>query len=92
VALVVALCSCGAARNTRDQTRDRWVRTYVSELGLTQREAGCVIDRFFGELSDDELKPLTKGRELSDAQAERVGEIAIACGVGRTAQPTTSSA
>ena len=80
-------------RYTRDQVRDRWVNTYVSRLQLTRPEAECIVDRFFGELGDAELKPLTKGDELTDAQAQRIGELAVACGVGRSAEtPTSASA
>ena len=95
LALVVAsaaLTACGAIRYTRDQVRDRWVNTYVSKLHLSRPEAECIVDRFFGELNDAELKPLTKGNELTDAQAQRIGELAIACGVGKVPiTPTTAS-
>lgn len=89
--MLVPLGACGKIRYTRDQVRDRWVNTYVEQLDLTRAEAECIVDRFFGELSDAALQPLTKGSELSDAQARRIGELAIDCGVG-SAVPATSSA
>jgi len=80
--LVLGAASCRSPRLTRDQARDRWVDTYVEKLDLSQQQAECIVDRFFGETNDAVLAPLTQGDELSDAQAQRIGELAIACGVG----------
>ena len=90
--VVLLVSSCAPARYTRAQARDRWVKTYVTRLHITQAQAGCIVDRFFGETSDDELKPLTKGQELTDAQAQRIGELAVACGVGPDTPPDLSNA
>lgn len=73
---------CGSRRYTRDQVRDRWVNTFVAELDLAREQAACIVDRFLGETTDAELRPLTNGDDLSDAQAQRIGEIALTCGVG----------
>jgi hypothetical protein len=79
---LVVLAGCRKPGLSRDEVRNRWVDTYVSELGLSESEAGCIVDRWFAELSDDELKPLTTGDELNDEQLQRFGELAVACGVG----------
>jgi hypothetical protein len=89
--LIVSLGACGKIRYTRDQVRDRWVNTYLEQLDLTPTEAACIVDRFFGELSDAALKPLTKGSDLSDAQVRRIGELAIDCGVGQGSPATATS-
>lgn len=82
VGLSSVLVSCRNPTFTREQVRDRWVEVYESKLELTHQQAECIVDRFFGETSDVVLEPLTKGQELSDAQAQRIGELALACGVG----------
>jgi len=82
LALLLVLSGCRSPRLTRDQVRDRWVDVYEQQLDLTPQQAACIVDRFLGETSDVVLEPLTKGEELSDAQALRIGELAVACGVG----------
>ena len=96
LAPVLALClllfatGCVAINYTKAQVRDRWVATYVQQLHITKPQAECIVDRFFGEISDDELKPLTKGKDLTDAEVQRIAELALACGVGRdTSTPVT---
>lgn len=84
IGLSLALVGCRSPRLSRDQVRDRWVDTYEQKLDLTRQQAECIVDRFLGETSDVVLAPLTKGQELSDAQAQRIGELAVACGVGPT--------
>lgn len=87
VVAVSLLLAVGCRRQglSRDQVRDRWVSTYVADLGLTESEAGCIVDRWFAEMSDAELRPLTEGDEPSDEQLQRFGELAVACGVGAPA-------
>ena len=85
--VALSAAACVPTRFDKDQVRDRWVSTYVEELGITEPQAECIVDRWFAEITDDELRPLTKGAELSDAQAARIGQLAIDCGVGRG--PTT---
>ena len=80
--VLIALPACGSRRYTRDQVRDRWVNIFVAELDLGQEQAACIVDRFLGETTDAALRPLTNGDDLSDAQAQRIGEIAVTCGVG----------
>jgi len=87
VALVlVTVSACGTGGGlSRDEARDRWVRTFATRYGILEETAACMVDQFFAELGDAELRPLTNGQELSDAQAERLGELAVACGVGEAA-------
>jgi len=82
LATVLIAAGCGSRKYTRDQVRDRWVNTFEAELDLSREQAACIVDRFLGETTDAELRPLTNGDDLSDAQAQRIGEIAVTCGVG----------
>jgi hypothetical protein len=79
---VALLVACAPSRYSKDQVHDRWVTTYVDRLDVTRPQAECIVDRWFAEITDDELRPLTNGAELSDAQALRIGQLAIVCGVG----------
>jgi len=81
LASVLMVAGCGSRKYTRDQVRDRWVNTFEAELDLSREQAACIVDRFLGEITDAELRPLTNGDDLSDAQAQRIGEIAVTCGV-----------
>ena len=91
LALFALATGCGALRYTKAQVRDRWVSTYVRELHITKPQAECIVDRFFGEIGDAELKPLTKGQDLTAAEVQRIGELAVACGVGPTASGPAST-
>jgi hypothetical protein len=81
---VALMSGCNRGGYTRDEVRDRWVRTFAVRYGMLEETAGCVVDGFFGDLDDDELRPLTNGTELSDAQAARVTELLDECGFGAT--------
>lgn len=81
-AIGIGAAACVPSRFSKEQVRDRWVSTYVEQLGITETQAACIVDAWFAEISDDELRPLTKGKELSEAQATRIGELAVDCGVG----------
>ena len=85
VVSLLLLAGCRRPGLSRDQVRDRWVDTYVEQLDLSESQAGCIIDRWFAELSDAELRPLTEGAEPNEAQLQRIGELAVACGVGPAA-------
>ncbi len=82
---LLLVTACRRPGLSRDQVRDRWVDTYVEDLGLTSSQAGCIIDRWFAELTDAELRPLTEGAEPDAEQLQRIGELAVACGVGPSA-------
>lgn len=74
--------ACGSSGLSRDEVEELWVSTFRSRYELTEGEARCVVQGFFADLDDDELRPLTKGAELSDAQAARIAEIAAGCASG----------
>ena len=87
--VAAALLGCRTIGYTRSQVRDRWVATYEQRLDLTHAQATCIIDRFFEGLTDDQLRPLTRGAELSEAQLGRIAALAVECGVGK--RPTSTS-
>jgi hypothetical protein len=75
---VVVLVSCGRGF-TRDGLRDRYVDEIV-DAGIPRDVAECVIDRLFGELSDDELREFnTAGESLTAEQSQRVADLAEVC-------------
>jgi hypothetical protein len=80
--VTVALAGCGSRGLSRDEARDNWVETIVHRYGVLEEQAACVVDAFFAELDDDELRPLTKGEEMSPTQSARFEALALGCGIG----------
>ncbi|MGD9704350.1 MAG: hypothetical protein AB7Q42_17825 [Acidimicrobiia bacterium] len=77
---LLLLTGCGDRRLSRAQLERRYVDEIV-DAGIARSVAECVIDRLFSDMSDDELREFnTTGTELTPEQAERVGELAGACG------------
>ncbi len=81
--LVIALsggaAGCADRTLTRDQLEDRYVSDLV-ESGIEEDVAACVIEGFFDELTDAELRDFNlDGDELTPAEQQRIAELTLAC-------------
>ncbi len=75
----VLVTGCGQRGLTRPQLYDGYVKGLV-DSGVPRDVAECVIHRLFDPLSDAKLKQFnTKGDRLSDAEMQRVRELAASC-------------
>lgn len=77
---VVALVAAGCAR--KGITRAEVVTRYRTELvaeGVREPQARCLTDRFFGELTDAQLKAFQERDRLTDAEKQRFAELAEVC-------------
>ncbi len=78
--LVTAGVGCGGRGLSRNGLRDAYVRQIIA-AGIAKPVAECVVERLFGEMSDDELKRFnTEGTSLTDDQTKRIAQLADACG------------
>ena len=72
--------ACGGRGYSRDGLRDAYVDKVV-DSGVDRIVAECIIDRLFGEMTDDQLKVFNiEGSALSAEQTKRVVQLAGACG------------
>lgn len=84
--LVVVVLLAGCSRS-RGISRTEVVTRYRAELvaeGVREPQARCLTDRFFGELSDAELRQFQKRDRLTDAEKARFAELADVCAAAGT--------
>ncbi len=71
---------CSKGGLSRDDLRDAYVERIVT-AGVERPVAECVVDRLFDEMNDEELRRFnTEGTSLSESQADRIAQLADACG------------
>jgi hypothetical protein len=80
VIVVVTGAGCSKGGLSRDDLRDAYVER-IAAAGVERPVAECVVDRLFDEMTDDELRRFnTEGTSLSESQANRIAQLADACG------------
>jgi hypothetical protein len=74
----VLIAGCGRGFD-RDGSRDQLVADLV-DGGLDPDVADCVVERFFAERTDDELRAFFERDELTEAERTEFVQLGVACG------------
>jgi hypothetical protein len=69
----------GCRKSSRPDARTAFIGQLQQEGGLAPDVAECIVDRFFAERTDQELKEFFEREELTVAEAEEFGRLAEAC-------------
>ncbi|MEY4173833.1 MAG: hypothetical protein RI900_998 [Actinomycetota bacterium] len=69
----------GCRKSSRPDARAAFVTQLQQEGGLTPDVAECIVDRFFADRTDQDLKEFFERDELTIAEAEEFGRLAEAC-------------
>ena len=70
---------CARSGLTRSQLKDRYIAGLVTS-GVPKATASCVIETFFAELTDAQLKSFNSdGTSLTDAQRAEIRRISQTC-------------
>lgn len=85
--VAVLTAGCGSSGFSRGEVEDLWISTMMSRYDLSEELASCIVVGFFSTLDDEELRPLTKGAELTQAQEAAIGGVAAGCGAGLGSAP-----
>ena len=78
VLLVVLVGGCSKPGVSRRAVVDRYRNALVAE-GVREPQAECLTERFFGDLTDAELKAFQRRDGLTDAEKRRFAELADEC-------------
>jgi hypothetical protein len=81
VAALVTLtfvAGCAKPGISRRQLIDRYRASLVAD-GVREPQARCLTERFFGELTDAQLKAFQQRDNLTDTEKERFAELADVC-------------
>lgn len=74
----------GCRKSSRPDARAAFVAQLQQEGGLASDVAECIVDRFFADRTDQELKEFFERTELTPAEAEEFGRLAEACAPATT--------
>lgn len=74
----------GCRKSSRPDARTAFVSQLQQEGGLTADVAGCIVDRFFADRTDQQLKEFFERDELTIAEAEEFGRLAEVCAPATT--------
>lgn len=74
----------GCRKSSRPDARTAFVAQLQQEGGLASDVAECIVDRFFADRTDQELKEFFERTELTQAEAEEFGRLAQACAPATT--------
>lgn len=74
----------GCRKSSRPDARTAFIAQLQQEGGLTLEAAECIVDLFFAERSDQELKEFFERTDLTQAEAEEFGRLAQECAPATT--------
>ncbi len=75
---LTAMTGCSKAGISRRQVIDRYRASLVAD-GVREPQARCLTERFFGELTDAQLKAFQQRDNLTDTEKQRFAELADVC-------------
>lgn len=85
--LLVLLLGPGLAacrKSSRPEARTAFITQLQQDGGLTRDAAECIVERFFADRTDQELKEFFERTELTPAEAEEFGRLAQQCAPATT--------
>lgn len=86
--LVSSSALSGCRRSSRPAARTAFIAQLQQEGGLTFEVAQCIVDRFFAERSDQELKEFFDRTELSSAERDEFARLGQLCVPSTSDQPS----
>lgn len=85
-AMPVTLTAC--RKSSRPAARTAFIAQLQQEGGLTIDVAQCIVDRFFAERSDEELKAFFDRAELTAAERDEFARLGQLCVPSSSDQPS----
>lgn len=75
---VLVTSACSPTRVSRAELVDSYRRELVQQ-GVRDGQARCLTDKFFGALTDEQLREFQQRDRLTDAEKQRFADLAEEC-------------